>query len=109
MDEIPEDVMKEARELAEIFEHQFETGYVLEQVARDIAAVTMREREKWQGKHPVPGAVTVTLEPRPDGGLRVWSASDPGLILSGRNADEVLADILPAAEALRELKSEPTL
>lgn len=42
------------------------------------------------GKEPL--KATVTFERRGDGGLRVYSNDIPGLILSGRDAGEVLGD-----------------
>lgn len=44
--------------------------------------------------------VNICLERRPDGGLRVWSPSVPGLILSGPEPDKVMLDILPALAVL---------
>jgi hypothetical protein len=44
----------------------------------------------------------ITLIPREDGGLRVCSATEPGLILSGADPEKVLAGIWPALTALRE-------
>jgi hypothetical protein len=46
--------------------------------------------------------VTVELADREDGGLRVSSPTLPGLILSGRNKDEVCACIDPAIRSLFE-------
>lgn len=43
-----------------------------------------------------PIKVTVTFERREDGGLRVWSADLPGLVLSHRDIDAVLADVVEA-------------
>lgn len=43
--------------------------------------------------------VLVTLEPREDGGLRVWSEDVPELVLSHANAEAVIAD-LPNALAV---------
>jgi len=48
--------------------------------------------------------LTVFFEPRPDGGLRVWSDDLPGLVLSGPDRDAVLDD-LPAI--LKELPWPP--
>jgi hypothetical protein len=48
--------------------------------------------------------VTVTLEDREDGGLRVYSDDLPGLILSGPNRDSVAEKIAPAIQALFEHK-----
>src|SRR5580704_15139118 len=44
--------------------------------------------------------VTVTLEDRGDGGLRVYSDDLPGLILSGSNRESVADKIAPAIQAL---------
>lgn len=48
--------------------------------------------------------VTVTLEDRTDGGLRVHSEDLPGLILSGSNKRAVCERIAPAIRALLEHK-----
>jgi hypothetical protein len=48
--------------------------------------------------------VTVTLEDRDDGGLRVYSDDLPGLILSGPDHDSVSEKIAPAIRALFEYK-----
>lgn len=45
-------------------------------------------------------AVTIRLERRIDGGLRISSAETPGLILSGADPQKVLTDVWPALEAL---------
>lgn len=45
--------------------------------------------------------VNICLERRPDGGLRVWSPTVPGLILSGPDPDKVIGDILPVLAVLR--------
>jgi len=37
--------------------------------------------------------IKITLAPREDGGLRVWSDDLPGLILSGVDQEAVLADL----------------
>jgi hypothetical protein len=44
--------------------------------------------------------ITVTFESRPDGGLRVWSADVPGLILSHTDVDGILADIPVAIKTI---------
>lgn len=46
--------------------------------------------------------VTVTLEDRGDGGLRVSSEELPGLILSGANKDSVFRQIETAIKAIFE-------
>ena len=46
--------------------------------------------------------VTVTLEDRSDGGLRVFSEVLPGLILSGPDKRAVAESIAPAIQALFE-------
>lgn len=48
--------------------------------------------------------VTVILQDREDGGLRVYSDDLPGLILSGSDRVKVAASIVPAIEALFEHK-----
>lgn len=47
-------------------------------------------------------AITIKIEPRDDGGIRVSSDELPGLILSGKHADTIMASILPAVRGLRE-------
>lgn len=44
--------------------------------------------------------LTVTLEDRADGGLRVYSDDLPGLILSGRDKNAICNAIAPAITAL---------
>lgn len=51
----------------------------------------------------LPRAITVKLMPREDGGLRVCSDDVPGLILSSRDVDGVMLDIIPAATAIMTL------
>jgi hypothetical protein len=48
--------------------------------------------------------VTVTVEDRGDGGLRVYSDDLPGLILSGADRTAVASKIAPAIQALFEHK-----
>lgn len=45
--------------------------------------------------------VTITLQRRGDGGLRVCSDDVPGLVLSGPDPTKVMSDVWPAIEALR--------
>lgn len=45
--------------------------------------------------------IELTLLPREDGGLRLYSTSHPGLVLSGPRPEEVLACVWPALLALR--------
>lgn len=45
---------------------------------------------------------TITLEPRPDGGLRIYSDELQGLILSGRDPALVIGDLLTAIRTLQE-------
>ena len=47
--------------------------------------------------------VVVCFERRTDGGLRAWSDDVPGLVLSHRDADGVLADVLVV---LREILAD---
>lgn len=44
--------------------------------------------------------VGVCIEPREDGGLRVWSEDLPELVLSHSDAERVIADIPRAMEAI---------
>jgi hypothetical protein len=48
--------------------------------------------------------VTVTLQSREDGGLRVYSDDLPGLILSGSDRGHVVSKIAPAIQVLFERK-----
>ena len=48
--------------------------------------------------------VTLTFSTRPDGGVRIHSATLPGLVLSGADVTEVLRDLGPAIREL--LRSE---
>jgi hypothetical protein len=53
--------------------------------------------------------VTVTLEDREDGGLRVYSKDLPGLILSGPDKKEICDLIAPAIKGLLEYKGVHTI
>jgi hypothetical protein len=53
---------------------------------------------------PLLEPVTITFEPREDGGIRVYSKDLPGLILSGLDVKAVMADVLTAAKMLQEYK-----
>jgi hypothetical protein len=44
--------------------------------------------------------IRVCIEPREDGGLRVWSDDLPELVLSHADAEKVIADIPRALEAI---------
>lgn len=44
--------------------------------------------------------ITVTFERREDDGLRVWSEDLPGLVLSHKDIDAVLADVKTALEGI---------
>lgn len=48
--------------------------------------------------------ITVILEDREDGGLRGYSDDLPGLIMSGRNRNELASRIAPAIKVLLEHK-----
>ena len=50
--------------------------------------------------------IKITIGPREDGGVRIWSDDMPGLILSGKDALEVIANIGPALKGLIEYKRE---
>jgi hypothetical protein len=47
--------------------------------------------------------IVVCFERRPDGGLRAWSDDVPGLVLSHRDHDGVLADVITG---IREILSD---
>jgi len=52
--------------------------------------------------------VTVMVQQRPGGGLRVWSDDVPGLVLSHSDPEKALADIAPALEViLAEMLGRP--
>lgn len=55
---------------------------------------------------PPLGAIEITLLPREDGGLRICSTSHPGLILSGSDPDQVIAQVWPALKALDKYKRD---
>lgn len=44
--------------------------------------------------------IVVNVEVRADGGLRVWSADVPGLVLSHKDPRKVIDDIKPALETI---------
>jgi hypothetical protein len=46
--------------------------------------------------------VTITIEPRGDGGLRIWSDELPGLVLSAKDQRAVLLDLSTAIVGLLE-------
>ena len=48
--------------------------------------------------------IKISIGPREDGGVRIWSDDMPGLILSGSDPLKVMADIGPALKALIEYK-----
>jgi len=48
--------------------------------------------------------IIVKAQRREDGGVRVWSDHVPGLVLSGRDPERVLADIEPALKAILEAR-----
>jgi tRNA pseudouridine-54 N-methylase len=52
--------------------------------------------------------IKVQTEAREDGGIRVWSDELPGLILSGKNRNAVLAAIEPAICVLLSHKGDDT-
>ena len=45
-------------------------------------------------------ALSIKIEQRPDGGVRIWSDQLPGLILSGRDPLKVMSDVWPAITEL---------
>ena len=50
--------------------------------------------------------IKISIGPREDGGVRVWSDDMPGLILSGSDPLKVMAAIGPAIKALIEYKRD---
>lgn len=52
--------------------------------------------------------IKVTVEPREDGGIRIYSEDLPGLVLSGRERVKIMGDIGPAVRAILEHKGEST-
>jgi len=50
--------------------------------------------------------IKITIGPRSDGGVRIWSDDIPGLILSGSDPLKVMADIGPALKALIEYQKQ---
>ena len=44
--------------------------------------------------------ISIFLQRRSDGGLRVWSHQVPGLILSHSDPQKVMADVMPALDVL---------
>lgn len=46
-------------------------------------------------------AVTIKIERRDDGGLRIWSDEVMGLIVSGADPEQTLAKVWPALVALK--------
>lgn len=60
---------------------------------------------EWQVETLSDAPITsVFLQAREDGGLRVWSDDEPGLILSGHDANAVSGAIWPAIKALRQYR-----
>lgn len=53
--------------------------------------------------------ISVFIQGRPDGGLRIYSPDVPGLILSHSNAELAGADIGPALRELRPDLFEPSV
>ena len=51
--------------------------------------------------------LTIKLEVREDGGLRVYSDELPGLILSGADPAKVMADVVPAWTVLANWSNQP--
>lgn len=54
-----------------------------------------------------PETVNICIEQRPDGGLRAWSPTVPGLILSHSDENKVMADILIALRGLGHFAPPP--
>lgn len=61
-----------------------------------------------QMNEPTFRTLSIQLSRRSDGGIRVSSEDVPGLILSGSDAQAVIADILPAIEEIgRQAGKDP--
>ncbi len=50
--------------------------------------------------------ISIMIEPREDGGIRVWSPQLKGLILSGPDPAKVMADVWPAISVLLEYRAK---
>ena len=46
--------------------------------------------------------ISLKIEPRPDGGIRIWSPQVLGLILSGPDPEKVMGAVWPALVVLEE-------
>lgn len=56
--------------------------------------------------HSEIGAIKLTLLPREGGGLRVYSSTHPGLILSGADPQKVMESVWPALTALKDYEAK---
>lgn len=75
---------------------------------REAIAVARGEREPARLRSCSPKKkIQVTIERRDDGGLRIYSADLPGLVLSHSDARAVLADLGPALAVLLGLSAQP--
>jgi hypothetical protein len=52
------------------------------------------------GMYALPAKIVVIYERRHDGGLRVYSDDVPGFLLSHKDRDAVLKDVIPALEGI---------
>lgn len=64
---------------------------------RKVAIAAADEIERLR---PQPGVIQISLLRRDDGGLRIFSPTHPGLVLSGTEPEKVLACVWPALLAL---------
>jgi hypothetical protein len=55
---------------------------------------------KASAPHTLPAKIIVRFERRHDGGLRAWSDDVPGFLLSHKDCDAVLKDVIPALEGI---------
>lgn len=51
-------------------------------------------------------AISIKIEPREDGGLRVSSDDERGLLLSGPDPERVMECILPALAAIEKYRAD---
>ncbi len=94
---IPEDIAKVVRETVERMNASSikpVMGFDEAMVVREIGLAILAERTASAKRFHL------TLEPREDGGLRVWSDDIPGLRLSHNDPALVMADVWPAIKTI---------
>ncbi len=88
----------EGRNIDAIKLYEDKTGCGLKE-AKDMFEEMVKQ---YFGTKLIDKKITLTLEPREDGGLRVYSDDVPGLILSNKHQLAVLYDIVPALMTILE-------